>query len=122
MQKAYERLHDLGWAHSFEAWDGEALIAGMYGVAIGRVFFGESMFARMSDSSKIVFVRSIEYLQARGVELIDCQVWSDHLESLGARTLPRNVFLQQLDTLCEPRGEPGSWNQDHERYTAVRDD
>ena len=122
MQKAYERLHDLGWAHSFEAWDGEALIAGMYGVAIGRVFFGESMFARMSNSSKVVFVRSIEYLQARGFELIDCQVWSGHLESLGARTLPRNVFLQQLGTLCEPRGEPGSWKQDHERYMAVRDD
>ncbi len=94
----------------------------MYGVAIGKVFFGESMFARMSNSSKVVFVRSIEYLQSRGFELIDCQVWSDHLESLGARTLPRNVFLQQLDRFCEPRGESGSWNQDHEQYTTVRDD
>ena len=119
MREAYERLHELGWAHSFEAWDGEALVAGMYGIAIGRVFFGESMFARISNASKVVFVRAVEYLQARGFELIDCQVWSGHLESLGATTVPRNVFLQRLDALCEPRGEPGPWTRDYALYMGV---
>jgi len=121
MHEAYTRLHELGWAHSFEAWDGEELVAGMYGVAIGRVFFGESMFARADNASKIVFVRAVQYLQARQFELIDCQVWSDHLDSLGATTLPRGGFLERLETLCQPPGTPSNWNQDHARYMSASD-
>lgn len=116
MHDAYARLHELGWAHSFEAWDDGGLVAGMYGVAIGRVFFGESMFARVSNASKVLFVRAVEYLQDRQFELIDCQVWSSHLESLGATTLPRSVFLERLEALCNAPGAPASWAEDHGRY------
>jgi len=121
MHEAYERLHRQGWAHSFEAWNGGDLVAGMYGVAVGRVFFGESMFARISDASKIVFVSAVQYLQARQFELIDCQVWSDHLESLGATTLPRTAFLGLLQQLCEPPGEPFCWSKDYARYVGAED-
>ncbi len=115
MLNAYERLHELGWAHSFEAWHDGALVAGMYGIGVGRVFFGESMFARLSNASKILFVRAIEYLQTREFELLDCQVWSSHLESLGATTLSRSAFLEQLETLCAPRGDPGPWTRENAR-------
>lgn len=114
MSDAYRQLHERGHAHSFEAWVGEKLVAGMYGVAIGSVFFGESMFARRSNASKIVFVQAVQYLQARAFALIDCQVWSGHLESLGATTLARDAFLEQLQILCQPPGTPGNWAQHYE--------
>lgn len=120
MRQAYTRLHRLGWAHSFEAWDDGNLAAGMYGVALGRVFFGESMFTRIDNASKIVFVKAVEYLKARGFELIDCQVCSQHLESLGATTLPRADFLTQLHKLCRERNTPSRWTEDHARYLAER--
>ena len=117
MIDAYRRLHEMGWAHAFEGWLGDDLVAGLYGVAIGRVFFAESMFTRIDNASKAVLVNAVSYLQARSFELIDCQVWSDHLRTLGAKTLPRREFLRHLRRLCTPPGEPGNWRRDHERYS-----
>ena len=112
MSDAYRTLHRLGWAHSFEAWQDDELVGGLYGVAIGRVFFAESMFSRITNASKIALIAAVDYLRARDFALLDCQVWSSHLQTLGATTLPRNEFLQQLDDLCRSPGSPGSWAQD----------
>jgi leucyl/phenylalanyl-tRNA---protein transferase len=110
MAAAYARLHRLGWAHSFETWRDGELVGGLYGVAIGRVFFGESMFARATDASKVALVNLAAQLQARSFALIDCQVASAHVTSLGASTVPRAKFLAELDTYCEPPGTPGPWS------------
>jgi leucyl/phenylalanyl-tRNA--protein transferase len=96
MARAYERLHELGFAHSVEAWQDGCLVGGLYGVALGRCFFGESMFFRVTDASKAVFVTLARRLVDLNYELIDCQVSSAHLFSLGARTVPRRQFLQRL--------------------------
>ena len=114
---AYGRLHGMGWAHSFEGWRGDDLAAGLYGVAIGRVFFAESMFTRVDNASKAVLIEAVRYLRSRSFELIDCQVRSEHLRSLGATTLPRGEFLLQLRRLCVPAGEPNNWRRDHERFS-----
>jgi leucyl/phenylalanyl-tRNA--protein transferase len=110
MAAAYSRLHQLGWAHSFETWRNGELVGGLYGVAIGRVFFGESMFARATDASKVALVRLAQFLDARSFELIDCQVASAHVASLGATSISRGEFLARLDECCEPRGKPGTWS------------
>lgn len=109
MADAYSRLHALGWAHSFETWRASELVGGLYGVAIGRVFFGESMFSRVTDASKVALVRMAEALRARGFALIDCQIASAHMTSLGAGPLRRAEFLRLLDELCEPPGTPARW-------------
>ena len=96
MIQAYLRLHRRGVAHSFEAWDREGLAGGLYGVSLGAAFFGESMFADRADASKAAFVRSVEWLAARGFELVDCQVKTAHLERFGAREIPRREFLGRL--------------------------
>lgn len=109
MARAYVRLHTLGWAHSFETWlDGE-LVGGLYGIAIGRVFFGESMFARATDASKVALARAVGFLLSRNFALIDCQVASQHLASLGAECIPRARFLDQLREYCDPPGTPATW-------------
>ena len=96
MVAAYCRLHQLGYAHSFETWmDGE-LVGGLYGVSIGRMFYGESMFSRRRDASKLAFVHMVRHLQTQGVAMIDCQMHTEHLASLGARLIPRDVFLATL--------------------------
>jgi leucyl/phenylalanyl-tRNA---protein transferase len=110
MAAAYTRLHGLGWAHSFESWRDGELVGGLYGVAIGRVFFGESMFARATDASKVALVRLAAHLQAHDFRLIDCQVASAHVASLGATTVSRADFLAMLDEYCEPPGSPKRWN------------
>ena len=107
--QAYGHLHQLGWAHSFEAWQDGALVGGLYGVAIGRVYFGESMFARVTDASKVALVRAVEILRERQFALIDCQVASAHTTSLGAVTIPRAAFLRLLGELCNPPGSAQSW-------------
>lgn len=110
MARAYGRLHALGWAHSFETQlDGE-LVGGLYGVAIGRVFFGESMFSRATDASKVALVRAVDFLRTRGFALIDCQVASEHLASLGAECIPRSQFVRYLHEYCRPPGVPESWS------------
>jgi leucyl/phenylalanyl-tRNA--protein transferase len=110
MAVAYTRLHEAGWAHSFETWREGELVGGLYGVAIGRVFFGESMFSRVTDASKVALVRLAEHLRARSFELIDCQVASAHVASLGAKSISRDAFLACLEEYCEPPGTPGSWS------------
>ncbi|MEY4640011.1 MAG: hypothetical protein RLZZ227_5 [Pseudomonadota bacterium] len=100
MQRAYHQLFELGYAHSVEVRDGAALVGGLYGIAMGQVFFGESMFSRVSNASKIAFVHLVRALAAAGFRLIDCQVENPHLASLGARTIPRQEFMQYL-----PRGD-----------------
>ena len=96
MKQAYIELHRIGFAHSVECWDGEELVGGLYGVSIGKVFFGESMFARRSDASKIGFAYLVRQLIDWEFALIDCQVHTDHLASLGAVDIPRDDFLQLL--------------------------
>jgi len=111
MRAAYICLHTLGWAHSFEAWHEGELVGGLYGVAIGRVFFGESMFARRTDASKVALVAAIRHLTAHGFELIDCQLPSAHLSSLGAISLPRSEFLSRLEQLVDPARTPENWRE-----------
>lgn len=109
MLGAYDTLHRLGYAHSVESWmDGE-LVGGLYGVAIGRVFFGESMFTRRTDASKVAFVHLVRQLQRWGFGLIDCQVSTDHLESLGARPIPRVQFEGLLDLFGDEPDVPAPW-------------
>ena len=96
MIDAYIRLHKAGYAHSVEAWDSEGLAGGLYGVILGRAFFGESMFAKRSDASKTAFTTLAEKLAAEGFELIDCQVTTAHLLRFGAREVPRSSFLTML--------------------------
>ncbi len=112
MVEAYVTLHALGFAHSFEAWEGEALAGGLYGVSLGAAFFGESMFADRPDASKVAFVRSVEWLAARGVGLVDCQVRTEHLVSLGAHEIPRPEFLARLSAALEAPTLRGTWDLD----------
>ena len=109
MAAAYGRLHRLGWAHSFETWVGNRLVGGLYGVGLGRVFFGESMFTRVTDASKVALVHAIEHLHARGIDVIDCQVASAHTRSLGAVEIPRVEFLRLVAELCAETGQPETW-------------
>jgi leucyl/phenylalanyl-tRNA--protein transferase len=98
--EAYEHLHRLGYAHSVECWRDGRLVGGLYGVALGRVFFGESMFAQEADASKVCLVHLVRDLRNRGFTLIDCQVPTPHLESLGAVTIPRQRFIEMLKEWC----------------------
>lgn len=98
MIAAYVRLHELGFAHSVEAWQGEELVGGLYGVALGKIFFGESMFSNATDASKVAFVHLVNQLQAWGFQLIDCQVENPHLVSLGSIVIGRSHFKGLLDT------------------------
>lgn len=110
MIEAYEELHRLGYAHSVEVWDGETLVGGLYGVSLGRVFFGESMFTRVSNASKYGFIRLVRMLQREGFELIDCQQGTQHLISLGAEPMPRNDFLDLLARQDPATTRCGSWS------------
>ena len=96
MRAAYLRLHKLGYAHSIETWHGDRLVGGLYGVALGRVFFGESMFSIERDASKVALKRLCEELLARGYRMIDCQMATPHLLSLGAQLIPRPLFIGML--------------------------
>lgn len=96
MIDAYCELHDQGIAHSVEVWEEDDLIAGLYGVHLGKAFFGESMFSKKNNASKIAFIHLCQQLNKAGFELIDCQVESQHLLSLGARNIPRKDFLNKL--------------------------
>ena len=97
MIAAYTRLHELGVAHSFESWSDGQLVGGLYGLAIGQVFFGESMFSRSTDASKVAFASMVNWLKTWNYSLIDCQVSNPHLTSLGALELPRDQFIDALN-------------------------
>lgn len=109
MIAAYCRLHDAGHAHSVEVWRGDELVGGLYGVALGKVFFGESMFSHATDASKAALVALVRHLQASGFALIDCQVDNPHLERLGSRNIPRREFQVLLDRHTS-RGPSGKWS------------
>jgi leucyl/phenylalanyl-tRNA--protein transferase len=109
MQSAYLELHRLGHAHSVETWLGGRLAGGLYGVALGRAFFGESMFSLARDASKVALAQLVRESVARGVELIDCQVTSLHLESLGARSIPRAEFRMRLSRAIPEGATPDVW-------------
>jgi leucyl/phenylalanyl-tRNA---protein transferase len=94
MIEAYERLHRLGFAHSVESWKDGDLVGGLYGLALGKVFFGESMFSRAPDASKVALVKLVERLRAADFRVIDCQQATAHLASLGGREIPRAAFAQ----------------------------
>lgn len=114
MITAYATLHQMGFAHSVETWiDGE-LMGGLYGVALGKMFFGESMFSRISDASKIAFVHLVRQLLHRGFEMIDCQMKTAHLTSLGAREISRKEFSQKLKVLVNYPEQVDKWCSDHE--------
>ncbi len=100
MLEAYVNLHRAGHAVSVECWQGSELAGGLYGIVIGKVFFGESMFSRRSDASKVALVHLARTLESYGFRLIDCQVYSKHLQSLGAHPIPRKLFISILDNFC----------------------
>lgn len=113
MKQAYVRLHRIGFAHSVECWEDNIMVGGLYGVSLGKVFFGESMFTRRTDASKIGFAHLVEQLKEWGFGLIDCQVHSEHLTSLGAEDIPREEFLRLLDIWCDPfELHQGKWQLD----------
>lgn len=109
MQAAYLRMHELGYAHSVESWDSGQLVGGLYGMAIGRVFFGESMFSRETDASKVALAHLARYLEEQDFVLIDCQMTTNHLASLGGFEIPRKDFRAGLDLWTRERGNPGPW-------------
>ncbi len=116
MMQAYNQLHHHHLAHSVEVWQDGELVGGLYGVSMGRVFFGESMFSRRSDASKVALVHLVERLSAWGYRVIDCQVQTEHLESMGAEEIPRSEFCQLLETWVAIPGREGSWQDDPETH------
>ncbi|MCC6601434.1 MAG: leucyl/phenylalanyl-tRNA--protein transferase [Crocinitomicaceae bacterium] len=109
MAEAYTLLHNNGIAHSVEVWEGDHLAGGLYGVSLGHIFFGESMFSRVKDSSKAGLFFLVSELHKRGWKMIDCQVHNDHLESLGARVISREIFLQVLKEELNYPTITGKW-------------
>jgi leucyl/phenylalanyl-tRNA--protein transferase len=112
MVEAYSALHRSGIAHSVEAWRDGRLVGGLYGLSLGAVFFGESMFAREKDASKVAFVALVEQLRRYEIPLVDCQVYTPHLASLGAREWPRRLFLAALHEALERPTRLGPWRFD----------
>jgi leucyl/phenylalanyl-tRNA---protein transferase len=112
MVRAYERLHRRGLAHSAEAWEGGELAGGLYGVSLGGTFFGESMYADRPDASKAAFATLVGWLAARGFDLVDCQVETEHLRRFGAREIPREEFLERLRASLRRPTLPGPWSMD----------
>jgi leucyl/phenylalanyl-tRNA---protein transferase len=116
MMEAYARLHALGHAHCVETWIEGKLAGGLYGVALGRAFFGESMFSTVTDASKIALAHLARQLERWQFGLIDCQMATAHLASLGAREIPRRDFVRQVDNLVHLPGKIGSWKFDHDLF------
>jgi leucyl/phenylalanyl-tRNA---protein transferase len=108
----YSTLHEAGVAHSVETWVGEQLAGGLYGVALGRMFFGESMFTRVADASKVALVHLVRQLERWNFGMIDCQMSTAHLASFGAREIPRRDFVRRLRELVNYPGREGRWNFD----------
>ncbi|MEX0963030.1 MAG: leucyl/phenylalanyl-tRNA--protein transferase [Pseudohongiellaceae bacterium] len=114
MRRAYTQLFEKGYAHSVEVWSGTQLVGGLYGVSLGQVFFGESMFSFESNTSKIALVNLVKQLRQWNYKLIDCQVSSEHLESLGALEISRDRFSQQLEKLLPRAGKAAPWKLDEQ--------
>ncbi|MDA3899511.1 MAG: leucyl/phenylalanyl-tRNA--protein transferase [Spirochaetes bacterium] len=116
MINAYCTLNKEGYAHSFEAWSDDKLVGGLYGISLGSVFFGESMFTHVSNASKAAFLQMILFLRSQGFTLIDSQVHTRHVESLGGKNIPRSTYLNLLDEGLLVNDLHGSWT---ERYNSV---
>lgn len=112
MQAAYLRMHELGYAHSVESWSDGRLVGGLYGMALGRAFFGESMFSRESDASKAALAHLARFLEMRDYAVIDCQMTTQHLLSMGAREVSRSDFSRGLATWTQEGPPPGRWPAD----------
>lgn len=112
MVKAYCRLHESGFAHSIEAWAGDRLAGGLYGVSLGKCFFGESMFTRISNASKVAFVVLVNHLKSQGFAMIDCQITTGHLTRFGAREISRARYLDELDEALKDGTLRGKWSFD----------
>ena len=109
MEKAYTRLHTMGYAHSVETWYQSQIVGGLYGISLGRCFFGESMFSTMSDASKVALVALRDYVRALKFHFIDCQLPTDHLISLGGRKISRDDFMLQLELALRYPTRKGNW-------------
>jgi leucyl/phenylalanyl-tRNA--protein transferase len=112
MQAAYIRLHGLGYAHSVECWQEEELVGGLYGVSLGRAFFGESMFHHQTDASKVALATLVTKLKGWEFEFIDAQMTTDHMISLGAKEVPRRVFLKRLKSALRHATKRGKWRME----------
>lgn len=112
MKQAYIELHKLGYAHSVECWDGSELAGGLYGIAIDRIFFGESMFSAQNNGSKIALIGLVNYLMERGYKLIDCQMTTDHLLSMGAEEISGQSFSAYLKQYIKTISPDGAWNNE----------
>lgn len=120
IRDAYAALHEIGYAHSVEVWKDDELVGGLYGVSLGDVFCGESMFHRATDASKVAFVSLAEQLTRWNFSLIDCQLHTPHLESLGAYTVPRSEFLARLSEGVERPSRAGKWEIDADLWDHLR--
>lgn len=120
MLRAYTSLYEQGIAHSVEVWEGENLVGGLYGIALGRVFYGESMFSHATDASKAGFVCLVYQLQRWEFGLVDCQIHSDHLQSLGAETIPRCEFMRLLDSYADLPGPSVPWFLDPDLIVSAK--
>lgn len=114
MEEAYNRLHREGFAHSLEVWDRHELVGGLYGVAMDRMFFGESMFSRKPNTSKLTIIILCRFLDDQGIQWLDCQVPNPHLESLGGEIMSRSVFLEKLKKYCRTTESIANWNYDRQ--------
>lgn len=122
MREAYIDLSSAGYAHSIETWSGDQLVGGLYGIALGKVFFGESMFSRASNASKVALWGLAQWLKRQKFELIDCQISNDHLLSLGAREIPRQDFiaaLQDVDIQTSPANFASGFDEYIESFDSV---
>lgn len=112
MKHAYTRLHELGWAHSVETYEEGVMVGGLYGLAIGRMFYGESMFSHRTDASKVAFAHLVNYLVSNQFGMIDCQMYTDHLASLGGREIQREAFQARLAELIASGSPRSVWSTD----------
>tara|TARA_Y100001970_G_C14134631_1_gene803615 strand:+ start:480 stop:1184 length:705 start_codon:yes stop_codon:yes gene_type:complete len=113
MQEAYLELHKEGFAHSVESWIGGELVGGLYGISLGQCFFGESMFSKKNDSSKVALVALVEFSKKYQIKMIDCQIRTKHLISLGAREIKRKVFQKDLKKYLQKPSLKGNWNKNY---------
>lgn len=109
MKEAYCRLHELGYAHSIESWQDDTLVGGLYGICLDRVFFGESMFSKVSDASKVALATLVSLCKEKEIRMIDCQMTTDHLLRFGAKEVSRETFRQQLATLVRDKAGQKKW-------------
>jgi len=119
MIEAYVGLHQQGYAHSIECWQDDELVGGLYGIAIGHMFFGESMFSRVRDSSKIALVTLCQQLSRWSFKMIDCQVYSEHLASLGAKEIEQGEFITNINKLCQQDIPSAQWRLDSDLPKAL---